>query len=375
VLICAISHTPRYPLEAPPLVPRMARLAVFLRERPQRFVTSISSVLIVDDEPAVRDLMSRWVAALGMRAATAANADEALATLRSGRYDLAVVDVLMPGHDGLWLAAEMQRDHPYTAVIIATAYTELLGPDAQQPDIADLLVKPFQRDRFALALERGRQWRKQALEELQWHAVLSKELRERTDELCGQLNASADQSPAAEWLTAVMAARAPSVLEHGTRVARYSVAVAREMSLDREAIDELELAARFHDVGKAAMPDALLTKPSPLAPGEKAIMRRHVEAGAEILGCAPALASIAPIVLASHEWFGGGGYPRKLTGVAIPLASRIIAVVDAYDSMLDAGRDRVSAEPAGAVSELLRCGGTQFDPEALTAFLAVLGRH
>jgi putative nucleotidyltransferase with HDIG domain len=338
-------------------------------------VTSICSVLIVDDEPAVRDIISRWVTALGLNASTAATADEALFTLRGGRYDLAVVDVQMPGHDGLWLATEMHRDHPCTAVIIATAYTDLLGRDGPQPDIADLLVKPFQRDRFALALERGRQWRKQALEELQWHAVLTKEIRERTDELCERLNASADPSPAIEWLTAVMAKRVPATLEHGARVARYAVAAAREMSLDPRAIDEVELAARFHDLGKAAMPDALLTKPSPLSRGEKAIMRRHVEAGAEILGGAPALASIAPIVLASHEWFGGGGYPRRLAGVAIPLPSRIIAVVDAYDTMTDGGRDRKSAGPAGAVSELLRCGGTQFDPDALTAFLAVLGRH
>src|SRR6185295_12282 len=99
----------------------------------------------------------------------------------------------------------------YTAVIIATAYTELLGPDAPQPDIADLLIKPFQRDRFALALERGRQWRKQAL----------------------------------EGLTIVMARRVPATLEHGARVARYAVATAREMSLTPEAIDEIELAARF----------------------------------------------------------------------------------------------------------------------------------
>jgi HD-GYP domain-containing protein (c-di-GMP phosphodiesterase class II) len=183
------------------------------------------------------------------------------------------------------------------------------------------------------------------------------------------------QLPAAEWVSAAMAERVPATLEHGARVARYAVATARELSLGRETIAEIELAAKFHDLGKAAMPDALLTKPSPLASGESAIMRHHVEAGAEILSCAPALASLAPIVLASHEWFGGGGYPRRLAGADIPLASRIIAVVDAYDTMADFGRARVSAEPAGAVSELLRCGGTQFDPDALTAFLAVLGRH
>jgi response regulator RpfG family c-di-GMP phosphodiesterase len=338
-------------------------------------MTSSSSVLIVDDERAVRDLMSRWVTALGLHAATATNADEALATLRAGRYDLAVVDGLMPGHDGQWLATELQREHPSTSVIIATAYSALLG-EPPQSEIADLLVKPFQREGFAVALERGRQWRKQALEELQWHAALSTELRERTEDLCVRLHASADQSSAIIYqLTAVMAERVPATLQHGARVARFAVATARELSLDQTAIDELDLAARFHDVGKAAMPWALLAKPSPLAPGETAIMRRHVDAGAEILRRTPALASIAPIVLTTHEWFGGGGYPLKLAGAAIPLASRIIGVIDAYDTMTDPGRDRASVEPAGAVSELLRCGGTQFDPEALDAFLAVLGRH
>src|SRR6059058_3621193 len=90
-------------------------------------MTSLTSVLIVDDEPAVRDIMARWVKSLGLRPKTAANADEALATLRTQHYDLAVIDVMMPGHDGLWLASELQRDHPNTAVVIATAYSDLLN--------------------------------------------------------------------------------------------------------------------------------------------------------------------------------------------------------------------------------------------------------
>ena len=81
---------------------------------------ALTSVLIVDDEPAVRDLMSRWVTSLGLHARTAANADEALATLRLHHFDVAVIDVMMPGQDGLWLAGRMQREHPQTAVIVAT---------------------------------------------------------------------------------------------------------------------------------------------------------------------------------------------------------------------------------------------------------------
>ncbi len=123
------------------------------------------------------------------------------------------------------------------------------------------------------------------------------------------------------------------------------------------------------------MPDALLTKPSPLTPGELAIMRQHVDIGAEIPSSTRTLAAAAPIILASHEWFNGGGYPRKTAGAAIPLGSRIIAVADTYDAITQDRSYRLRAHPNDAVAELLRCAATQFDPDVVNAFLAVLGRH
>jgi putative two-component system response regulator len=318
--------------------------------------------------------MARWVASLGLRPQTAATAEEALATLRSAHYDLAVIDVMMPGHDGLWLASQMQRDYPHTAVVIATAYTELLGADAQEAPVADFLIKPFQRDRFALAVDRGRQWRKEALEEVEWHARLSIELQERTERICASLTGITPRSDVESLLT-VARERMPETVAHSDRVARFAVSVAREMEIDHIVGDSIEVAARFHDIGKAAMPDALLTKPSPLTPGEMAIMRRHVDAGAAILASSRALEPAAAIVLASHEWFGGGGYPRKLAGAAIPMASRIIAVVDAYDAMTQDRAYRIRLDSTDAVAELLRCCPSQFDPEIVSAFLAVLGRH
>lgn len=336
----------------------------------------VTSVLIVDDEPAVRDLMSRWVSSLGLRPQTAANADEALATLRVHHYDLAVIDVMMPGHDGLWLAGEMQREHPHTALIMATAYTELVGGDAQQAPIADFLIKPFQRERFALAVDRGRQWRKQALEEVHWHALLSIELRDRAAHISHaleqQVAAGADEADA---LGALVLERMPAVAAHGERVARYAQSVARELEVDRALGADLNVVARFHDVGKIAMPDALMSKPSPLTPGEMAIMRQHVEIGAEILEGTASLAFAAPAVRASHEWFGGGGYPRKTAGVAIPFVSRIVAVADAYDAMTQDHVYRIHLDSSDAVAEILRCSPVQFDPEIVAAFLAVLGRH
>jgi putative nucleotidyltransferase with HDIG domain len=335
-------------------------------------MTPLTSVLIVDDEPAVRDIIARWVSSLGLHPKTAATAEEALATLRTRHYDLAVIDVVMPGRDGLWLASELQREHPNTAVVIATAYTDLLGEGPKQ-SIADLLVKPFQRERFALAVDRGRQWRKQALDELRWHAMLSLELRDRTDEICAEVQHRAAAGVSEhDALHAIAMERIADTMEHGERVTRFAQSVARHLAVDDP---RLAVAARFHDIGKAAMPDALITKPSPLTAGEVAIMRRHVDVGAEILSSTCTLADAAPIVLASHESFSGDGYPLNLAGNAIPLASRIITVVDAYDAMTHDRHYRSKVDSADAVAELLRCSQSQFDPEVVNAFLAVLGRH
>ncbi len=339
-------------------------------------MSTLTSVLIVDDEPAVRDLMARWVTSLGLHARTAANAGEALATLRTQQCDMAVIDVMMPGHDGLWLANELRRDHPRTAVVIATAYTELIGDDGADPPIADLLIKPFHRDRFALAVERGRRWRKETFAELQWHAQLSIELQDRIEQICVALERRRRQGEdEGEVLLEMARTQTPVIAAHGDRVARYAGSVAREMGCADEAGLILERAARFHDIGKLAIPDALLTKPSPLAAGEDLIMRKHADAGAEILVSTVTLADVAPFVLASHEWFGGGGYPLKLAGEAIPLASRIIAIADAYDAMTQGRSYRVRLDSAEAVEELLRCSPSQFDPAVVAPFLAVLGRH
>ena len=340
------------------------------------FPNAVTTVLIVDDEPAVRELMARWATSLGLQPTTAANAEEAIETLRARHHDLAVIDVMMPGKNGLWLAGEVRRDHPNTAVVIATAYTELLEQAPPDTPLADLLIKPFKRERFVLAVDRGREWCRQAELELEWHAKLSNELRERVSDIGAHVERERQAGTTeTDALLTLAAARTPQVVAHCERVARFALAVAQEMQLADTLGPELEAAARLHDIGKMAIPEALLTKPSPLSPGEVAIMRRHVNAGAEILRRTRTLSEVEPFVRASHEWFGGGGYPAKLQGGAIPIASRIISVCDAYDAMTHDRAYRARLDSAEAVSELLRCAPAQFDPEVVVAFLSVLGRH
>jgi HD-GYP domain-containing protein (c-di-GMP phosphodiesterase class II) len=106
-----------------------------------------------------------------------------------------------------------------------------------------------------------------------------------------------------------------------------------------------------------------------------AIMRRQVDAGMRLLAQTAELAYVAPVVAASHEWFAGGGYPNRLCGEHIPLASRILAVCDAYDAMTEDRTYRERLDSADAVAELLRCCPSQFDPDVLVGFLAALGRR
>jgi cyclic di-GMP phosphodiesterase len=337
-------------------------------------VTPLTSVLIVDDEEPIRELLARWVQSLNLQPCTAANADEAVATLNARHCDLAIIDIMMPGKNGLWLADELRRNHPDVAVVLSTGNAGMLSNTP--PPIADLLIKPYKRERFVLAVDRGREWRRQAVEELERQAQLMTEVAARVAEVHEELErgrrTGLDESDVL-WQLAV--SRIPDVVEHSERVERYTASIARELEVELPLIALFERAARFHDIGKLAMPESVLAKPSPLSRGEVAVMRAHVAAGVAIVAGTASLAVTAPIVHASHEWFNGQGYPNGLAGAEIPLASRIISVTDAYDAMTQDRRYRTRLDAVEAVSELLRGAPTQFDPDVVVAFLNIVNRH
>jgi HD-GYP domain-containing protein (c-di-GMP phosphodiesterase class II) len=140
-----------------------------------------------------------------------------------------------------------------------------------------------------------------------------------------------------------------------------------------EANEELELAARFHDIGKVAVPEAVLRKPGPLDSHEWELMACHVEWGAELLRHLPECGSIARIVRHHHERYDGSGYPDGLRGQQIPLASRIITVCDAFGAMVSDRPYRRALPRAHALAELRDGAGEQFDPAAVAAVLSLVG--
>jgi diguanylate cyclase (GGDEF)-like protein len=163
--------------------------------------------------------------------------------------------------------------------------------------------------------------------------------------------------------------------DHVERVADLAGAVATALGQPAHEIRRIILAAKLHDVGKTAIPAAILDKPGPLDEREWKFMRRHPLIGERIVMAAPALANTAGLIRSSHERIDGQGYPDGLAGDQIPLGSRIIAVCDAYDAMTSDRPYRESISTDAALQELRRCAGPQFDANVVATFCAELTRE
>jgi GAF domain-containing protein len=171
-----------------------------------------------------------------------------------------------------------------------------------------------------------------------------------------------------EALATAMNLRDRITAEHSEDVVVLARMVGRLLQLDQAALVELEFAARLHDVGKIRVPDHVLNKPGPLTPQEREVMRCHSAWGCETLSGVPGLEVVATIVRFHHERWDGGGYPDRLGGACIPLASRIIAVCDAFGAMTCDRPYRAGMPAAEALAELRDGAGSQFDPAVVDAF-------
>ena len=185
-----------------------------------------------------------------------------------------------------------------------------------------------------------------------------------------QSRPSAEQQ-SIDVLLSVLNERDSLLAHHLTDVADLAEAVSRRLDVAPAQLATIRQAAELHDVGKLAIPEEILTKPSPLTDDEWEFVRRHTLIGERILASAPALKAAGEIVRSSHERWDGDGYPDRLVGGEIPLGARIIAVCDAFDAMTSARPYASVLSRQQAIRELVRCSGTQFDPEVVDAFADV----
>jgi two-component system cell cycle response regulator len=176
-------------------------------------------------------------------------------------------------------------------------------------------------------------------------------------------------------LVQVLAERLPDLEEHLTGVAELAVRVGERLGLADERRQQVFHAAQLHDVGKIAIPDAIISKPSALDETEWEFMRQHTVIGQRIIDAAPALDGVGELVRSSHERWDGGGYPDGLAGEQIPLGARIVAVCDAFDAMVSERPYKAAMPVPDALAELRRCAGSQFDPAVVDTFALVVGER
>jgi len=320
--------------------------------------------LVVDDETAVRNVMVRVLTGEGFACRQAASGLDALGLLDAEPFDLAVLDIQMPGMDGTELLAEIRTRWPETGVVMVTAVSEVGTAVACLTQGAlDYVAKPFEIDevraRVRQALEKRRLLRENR--DYQLH------LEERVEQQAARIEELFVLG--VHSLVQALEAKDRYTRGHSARVAVYAEEIARQLGLDEGTRAELRLAGELHDIGKIGVREGVLLKPGPLTEDEYLHVMEHPVLGERIL--APLLRDhpiVTSVVRSHHERLDGAGLPDHLQGDAIPLVARIASVADAFDAITTGRPYMRSRSPDDAVAELRRCAGWQFDPVCVEAF-------
>ncbi len=332
-----------------------------------------TKILIVDDDSSVRDVIAVLLGEEGYVCTAVNSAEAALDAVRHAEFPLVISDVRMPGKDGFWLLDKMREGHPDTAVVMLTAYGDTeAAVECLRSGAADYLLKPPKVTELIRAIERALGRRRLELARQKYRRSLENRVREKTAELSRTLRDLESTYSQTLWsLVAALDAREHETSDHSQRVVRYTLAIARRIAIDDRDLPALGRGALLHDIGKIGVPDAILLKPGRLTEDEWTEMRKHPQIGFDILNSIQFLGASAEVVLCHQERFDGRGYPRGLSGEAIPIFARIFAIADTFDAMTTNRPYRRALPAEAARAEIARCAGTQFDPRCAEAFLTM----
>jgi response regulator RpfG family c-di-GMP phosphodiesterase len=324
-----------------------------------------ASILIVDDEPAIATVCSIQLGDMdGHNCVTASSATEALQRLEDGDFDVVITDVKMPEMSGIELLKHVKRHDPEIQVILITGNPDVgSAVEAIRSQVDDFLVKPFELSQLSHSVNRALEHRWLLRENRRYRRELEQRVRQQSK----QIERLFLDGLAA--LAAAIEARDRYTGGHVARVTAYALSTGAEMGLTQQQMWNLWLGSLFHDVGKLAIPDAILNKPGPLTEDEYDEIKKHPELGVQIVERISFLVPASRAILHHQERWDGKGYPDGLQGEEICIEGRILAVADAFDAMLTDRPYRPGRSEQLAVEELERCSGTQFDPSVVEAFM------
>lgn len=332
----------------------------------------IARALIVDDEPAIREILSEKLSREGYECVTLGNAVEALALVRQEAFDVILSDLRMPGVSGLDFLEEARQVCPRAAFLLVTGEQDVrIGIEAMKRGASDYVVKPFQADVMLRSVASAIEKKRLETEVENYRQRLEEMVEERTRQLrraLRQIERTYDET--LEALGAAVDLRDAATAGHCTRVTRYALEIAKIMGCDADYLQNITRGAYLHDIGKIGIPDGVLLKDGTLSREEESLMRTHVDIGDRLVSRIAFLAPAMEIVRFHHERYDGAGYPRGLQGKSIPLGARIFAVADALDAMTSDRPYRNALPWAVAIAEIQKQSGRQFDPDVVAAFLS-----
>jgi len=331
-------------------------------------------ILVVDDEEAIREIVCSMLAAANYKTRQASSGLKALAILDAGEeFELMLSDLMMADMDGIGLLERTKEGYPDMPVVMVTAVHDIsVALAAIRNGAYDYLLKPFEREQLLATVRRALENRRLKMENRKYQTELESLVDARTEQLQKAMsNLERSYDITLEALGDALDLKDAETEGHSKRVTAFTIAIARAMGLPREQIAMIARGAFLHDIGKMAIPDAILRKPGALSPDEVTIMREHAYRGYQMLKKIPFLTEAAEIVYSHQEKYDGTGYPRGLKSKEIPLGARIFAVADTLDAMINDRPYRAAQTLTAARDEIQRFSGRQFDPEVVKMFLSM----
>ena len=359
-----------------------------------------ATVLVVDDERGPRESL-RMLLAPNHEVLTSSSGVNALEILRTEKVDVVTLDLNMPGIGGEELMRTVREEHPHVEIIVITGCGSLASAqEGIRHGICDYLQKPFDVVQVTAAVNRAltrggaRRGLVRFMEELGDAVGRDRDTQRilldihRSQKMRGRLGSLFDRQGHLELtqlehdpgrtleflevLAETIELNDSGMRGHARRVAFYAAMIADRLNLSVEDQEHVRLAAFLHDLGKVGVPADLMLRPAALSAAERAIVEQHSVTGARLLEPLGLPRAIPVSVRHHHEHWDGGGYPDGLAGEEIPLISRVIAVVDAFDAMSSHRPYRDALPRSAVVDEFERFSGSQFDPLIAKEFLTIL---
>jgi putative two-component system response regulator len=322
-------------------------------------------ILIVDDEAGIRRLLYHKLSRIGYTCEEAENAEQTMEKMAANPSGLIILDIMMPGKSGTELLPEIKAKYPNTAVIMATAINDASSAiNCMKEGADDYICKPFNLEEVILSADRALEKRRLELEIREYQERLQQKVDEQTVEIRRLFLG------AIEALVFALEAKDKYTAGHSRRVTKIALAIAKELGLPKDEIEDLRWGSLLHDVGKIAVDQAIQNKPTKLTAAEYEHIMIHTQIGAGIVK--PVVNDrVVNMIEHHHDHYNGIGLNQITAGEDIPLGARIMAVADSFDAMTSDRPYRPALPVEAAIEEIKRCADTQFDPLVVRAFIKI----